>query len=162
MDMPVLKPIPIPTKGVGIFTRIWRWFTWVRKWEVVEDFIFQFKDLIFLIPKGFIFDGASIPRIFWAFLSPTGLLLIPGLIHDYAYRHDFLWVLCPGQTKYREGAGKDFWDKLFMEIGEAVNGVHFANWVAWVALKVGGWTAWRHGDAKGRPPPQRGKGITDY
>lgn len=41
-----------------------------------------------IIRKGFIFDGASIPRIFW---STTGSPFLPqyigpGLIHDYLYR----------------------------------------------------------------------------
>jgi hypothetical protein len=36
-----------------------------------------------ILPADFELDGASIPRIFWGILSPVGLLLIPGLIHDY-------------------------------------------------------------------------------
>ena len=31
--------------------------------------------------------------LLWFFLSPTGLLLIPGLFHDYGYRYDQLWHL---------------------------------------------------------------------
>ena len=41
----------------------------------------------FIIKKGFEFDSASIPQIFWGFYSPTQLIfLISGLIHDYFYR----------------------------------------------------------------------------
>ena len=143
MEMPILRPLPIPTKGVNAFKRAWRWFTVIRKWEVVEDYFFWFKGHHFFIPKGFVFDGASIPRVFWSVLSPTGLLLIPGLFHDYGYRWNYLWEMLPdGPAKYMPGAGKGFWDKLFLQIGEQVNGVHFANGVAWLALKVGGWGAW--------------------
>ena len=143
MEMPILRPIPIPTKGVNAFKRAWRWFTVIRKWEVMEDYIFPFEKMDLLIPKGFIFDGASIPRVFWSVLSPTGLLLIPGLFHDYGYRYDYLWVTSQGnKRKCFEGSGKGFWDRMFLKIGQEVNGMYFANGVAWLALKVGGWGAW--------------------
>ena len=143
MDMPILRPIPIPTKGVNAFKRAWRWFTTIRKWEVVEDYYFWFNGCHLFIPRGFIFDGASIPRVFWSILSPTGLLLIPGLFHDYGYRYDYLWEMLPeGPKKYMPAAGKAYWDKMFLQIGEEVNEVHFANGVAWLALKLCGWVSW--------------------
>ena len=43
-----------------------------------------------VIPEGFVFDGASVPRLLWGLLSPTGLLLIGGLVHDFGYRFDLL------------------------------------------------------------------------
>lgn len=150
MDMPILRPIPIPTKDVNAFKRVWRWFTIIRQWEVVEAYYFFFNGFLIFIPKGFIFDGASIPRIFWAILSPTGLLMIPGLFHDYGYRYNFLWVMMPeGPRKFYEGAGKAFWDRLFMKIGQQVNGVHCVNHVAWLALVLGGWWAWRGNRIRG-------------
>ena len=41
----------------------------------------------FIIPKGFKFDGASVPKFLGQFLSPVGVLLIGGLIHDYGYKY---------------------------------------------------------------------------
>ena len=156
-EMPILRPLPIPTKGVNFIKRAWRWFTIIRKWEVVEPYHFLFRGVQLLIPKGFVFDGASIPRPFWAVLSPTGLLLIPGLFHDFGYRYDYLLV--GEDKKWNEGAGKGFWDKLFREMGEEVNGVHFANWVAWAALGVGGWAAWFNKRKVPDPvPPLRDRG----
>jgi len=40
------------------------------------------------IPKGFLSDGASIPRIFWNIFSPFGLYLKAALIHDFLYSKD--------------------------------------------------------------------------
>lgn len=41
----------------------------------------------FVIPAGFKTDFASVPRIFWAFISPTDeFIRIPALIHDFMYR----------------------------------------------------------------------------
>lgn len=144
MDMPILRPLKIPTKECNALKRAWRWLTTTRQWEVVADYSFQFRGRHLFIPKGFIFDGASIPRIFWMILSPTGLLLIPGLFHDYGYRYDYLWEICfDGPAKCFKGSGKAFWDKLFMRIGQEVNGVHFVNHIAWLALAAGGWWAWK-------------------
>ena len=43
----------------------------------------------FTIPKGYCYDGASIPRIFWRLIgSPTdNQFLIPALIHDVLCEH---------------------------------------------------------------------------
>ena len=165
-QMPILRPIPIPTKGKPWYGRLWAWLSVTRQWEVMEDYAFDWKGITLLILKGFIFDGASIPRIFWAVLSPTGLLLIPGLFHDHGYRFDFLWQLLPDGTliKFHNGAGRSFWDRLFHDMGEVVNGVHFANSVAWGALKVGGWMAWakhrNHEYPSDKLPPMDERGET--
>ena len=44
----------------------------------------------YVIPAGFTFDGASIPKFLRSFFSPVGVLLIGGLVHDYAYKYTTL------------------------------------------------------------------------
>lgn len=41
------------------------------------------------IPKGFVSDGASVPRFFWRLLSPPiyPVTLAPSIVHDYLYLH---------------------------------------------------------------------------
>ena len=144
--MPKLCPLPIETKGQNTLTRIWRWITAVRKWELLEDWEYEQLDneLAILIPKGFVFDGASIPRILWGLLSPTGLLLIPGLIHDFAYRYDYLWAIdSDGKIcKHEEGAGRKHWDLMFQKVGLVVNGMPVIDKLAWLALALFGSIAW--------------------
>jgi len=155
--MPILRPLPICTKGLPWYQRWWIWAESTRKWEVVEDWAFDWKDGVkLLIKAGFIFDGASIPRIFWGILSKTGLLLIPSIFHDHAYQYNFLWQIMPDGTitKWRDKAGKAFWDRMFMDVGDYVNGSHFVNAIAWTALKVGGWVAW-HGDRDDSQPSDK-------
>ena len=36
-------------------------------------------------PVGFVTDGASIPRIFWAILGPHGSYFAAAIIHDFLY-----------------------------------------------------------------------------
>lgn len=139
--MPMLKPVPIPTKKQKTpLHKLTIFLIEVRTWEVVESWEYPLsKEVTLVIPKGFRFDGASIPRPFWAILSPIGLLLIPGLLHDYGYKYDQLWETSPdGLIPYKKGAGKDFWDKLFKDVGEKVNGVFLVNAIAWLAVAFGG------------------------
>ena len=131
--MPVLSPIPIKTKGVSYRIALWRWITSIRKWEVTQEWNYELPDgVTAVIPQGFGFDGASIPKIFWGILSPTGLLLIPGLIHDYAYRYDKLMIRNSegGLDEYQKKSGKKTWDRLFRDVAIEVNGFHIINHIA--------------------------------
>lgn len=147
MDMPKLQPIPIPTKNAAVPVRMWRWLTSIRQWRLLEDWCYTLpnSDIVIVIPKGFVFDGASIPKPLWFLLSPTGLLLIPGLVHDFAYRYDYLWAFDhQGRTfRYSRNAGQKHWDKLFKTIALDVNGMSVIDYLAYVALSGFGWIAWR-------------------
>ncbi len=146
--MPVLKPIPIPTRKQPSFIHKIAVFIFeVRKWELVEHWHYTYNSsgekIELVIPKGFIFDGASIPRPFWAILNPIGLLLIPGLLHDYAYKYQQLWQVSDGHViAYKEAADKKVWDKLFKDVGKEVNGFFLVNAIAWAAVFFGGQEAW--------------------
>jgi len=61
-EMPKMQPIPIKTKGKGFWGAVWLWLMGTRKWVLAEDFHYQvgWEDMV--IPKGFEFDGASIPK----------------------------------------------------------------------------------------------------
>ena len=71
-NMPFLKPIPIPTKGGNVLAQLFVWIIEPRRWRVMEDWCYQFKKnnetIKFIIPKGFMFDGAS---------NPSSILVFP-------------------------------------------------------------------------------------
>ncbi len=155
MQMPKLTPLPIRTKNQPLPVRVWRWITYVRKWKVAEDWHHTLPDgTTIVVPAGFEFDGASIPKPLWALLSPVGLLLIPGLIHDYAYRYDHLLALDDAGNRfaYNQNAGRKYWDRLFKEVGWDVNGLALIDMIAWLALYLFGWLAWnrRRGEARSK------------
>ncbi len=50
-----------------------------RKWQVVSDF----ESYGVTVPKGFVTDGASVPRIFWWFLDPATEAFEAAIVHDY-------------------------------------------------------------------------------
>ena len=67
MVMPHLKPIPIKTKGKGFFKAIVMWLLSTRNWELVQDWKYNIDGVEYVIPKGFQFDGASIPKFLRTF-----------------------------------------------------------------------------------------------
>ncbi len=146
-DMPVLRPVPIMTKGLSFWKRIYRWAVSKREWRLEEDWFYTLDEKRkILITKGFSFDGASVPRIFWTFISPVGLFLIPALIHDYAYYFNKLICIEDGkEISDMKEIGKIKYDNLFVKITNDVNGISFIGYVAWLFLFIGGWWAWyRH------------------
>ena len=138
-DYPHMKPIKIPTKGKGFWTAIMLWVFGTRRWEITKDFHYSLNGENFIIPKGFKFDGASVPKFLAQFLSPVGLLLIGGLVHDYGYKYETLLR----KNKTTNGIRSQKWmDKTFRDINIEVNGFYFLNYLAYWALRLGGWVAW--------------------
>lgn len=88
-----------------------------------------------VVPKGFTCDGASIPRILWAWSPPTGLALRAAVIHDWRY-----WTHDPP-------------DRLFADREFLVNlrdsGMRRTQaWLHFVGLRLGGWITWAKGKAE--------------
>lgn len=149
LAMPHLRPISIPSKGQrNGLDRIAAWMFEVREWELTEDWSFKLPNdgPTVMLHKGFVFDGASIPRPLWGVLSPTGLLLVPGVIHDYAYRYEFLWQLNDDGTvsKYKIAEGRECWDTLFFEVGKEVNGLTYIDKLAHYAVSKFGESPWEN------------------
>ncbi len=138
--MPTLQPIQIPTKDKGFFGALWLWLTGRRNWVVVKDFAFELQGVKYVIPKGFIFDGASIPKYFAMWLSPVGVLLMGGLIHDYMYRYAFL--LHADKKTTSDKLKQKHADGLFRDINIEINGFYVLNYIAYYALRLAGWLAW--------------------
>ena len=146
--MPEMQPISIPTAGKGLWGAIWIWIMNTRKWELTQDFVYKIDRRLFIIPKGFVFDGASVPKFFRSWLSPMGVLLIGGLIHDYGYKYKTLRYSTVNPTKSGSpnptiGEKDQKWmDETFRDINIRVNGFFIMNYLAYYALRLGGWLAW--------------------
>lgn len=59
-----------------------------RVWELIEAFSYKSDqfDRVIDIPAGFMTDFASIPRVFWRILPPTGQYGKAAVVHDWLYR----------------------------------------------------------------------------
>jgi hypothetical protein len=52
-------------------------------WKPEGDKVGKYPEVT--VPKGFVTDFASIPRVFWSLLRPDGDYTYPAIIHDYLY-----------------------------------------------------------------------------
>lgn len=138
-EMPQMQPISISTKGKGFWGAIWMWMMSSRNWEISKDWKFKIDGVEYVIPKGFNFDGASIPKFLHTWLSPVGVLLMGGLVHDYAYKYETLKKKNKGTMGVLTQKEADI---IFRDINIEVNGFHFLNYLAYWALRLGGFVAW--------------------
>ena len=138
--MPELKPVPIKTKGKGFWKGILLWLLGVRHWELAEDFNYTLNDKDYVIPAGFTFDGASIPKFLHPFFSPVGVLLMGGLVHDYAYKYETL--LMKNKKDTLGVISQKRADEIFRDININVNGFYLMNYLAYWSLRLGGFVAW--------------------
>lgn len=92
---------------------------------------FRYCDLE--VPKGFITDGASVPRIFWSILYPFGSYFPAALVHDYLYSKasDDLRVT-------RAEA-----DKIFLQAMKDVGVGWLTRRTIYRAVRLGGWKGYK-------------------
>tara|TARA_R110000803_G_scaffold46198_10_gene97054 strand:- start:1744 stop:2355 length:612 start_codon:yes stop_codon:yes gene_type:complete len=142
-NMPKMSPMPIETKDKGFFKGVWMWLMGSRHWEIVEDWHYELGDAKFVVPKGFQFDGASVPKFLATFLSPVGVLLMGGLVHDYAYKYAGLKTAgTKKEQKLEWELDQKMSDELFRDICIEVNGFKVLNYLAYYSLRLAGFVAW--------------------
>ncbi len=61
-----------------------------------------------IIPRGFLFDGASVPRVFWWFIPRLDDRILAVLGHDFLYYSDYL------RDEVSDKKAKEFIDKEFL------------------------------------------------
>ena len=138
--MPKLQPVPIATKGKGFWKGIVMWLLSTRNWILTEDWKYNIEGEEYVIPAGFQFDGASIPKFLRTFFSPVGVLLVGGLVHDYAYKYKTLLKKNKKDTMGEITQKRA--DEIFRDINIIVNGFYTMNRLAYWSLRIGGFVAW--------------------
>jgi len=93
------------------------------------------------VPKGFVTDFASIPRLFWSLLRPDGDYVYAAIIHDYLY-----WT----QMRTRRESDQIF--EFAMQDFEIDPSVVFA---LHKAVEIGGFSAWRKNEELKRQGERR-------
>ena len=138
--MPDLKPVAIKTKGKGFWKGIVMWLLSTRNWEITKDWKYKLNGNDYVVPAGFVFDGASIPKFLHPFFSPVGVLLMGGLVHDYAYKYETL--LMKNKKETLGVISQKRADEIFRDINIGVNGFYLMNYLAYWSLRLGGFLAW--------------------
>lgn len=74
------------------------------RWELIRDFIIELNGKQLVVPKGYVFDGSSVPRFLWFIFPPSYSPAWRGsCVHDYGLSH--------GYKKYPQ----EYWDSLLRE-----------------------------------------------
>jgi len=139
-ELPHLQPVKISTKGKGFWKGIIMWLLSTRNWVTTKDWKYKINDVEYVIPAGFQFDGASIPKFLRTFFSPVGVLLIGGLVHDYMYKYTACKPLNKKDPLLLVDQKRA--DQIFRDINIEVNGFYFMNYLAYWSLRLGGFVAW--------------------
>ena len=112
-----------------------------KNYEVVEDYTYDSGKYKITVPKGFIYDRASIPRIFWVLVDKDSLSNVAPLFHDYLYRQG--GVLPENQVSpYRKFSRNDT-DDLFLELMTKCGVNRWRREAAYQAVRRGGGYAWK-------------------
>lgn len=82
------------------------------------------------VPTGFKSDFASVPRIFWPFITPLSGGLRAPVVHDYIY------------TRKRSQFTRKQADELFLEIMQADGVGALKRYSMYFAVRVAGWYYW--------------------
>ena len=104
------------------------------------------------VPAGFVYDGASVPRLLWTITGylPDGLQREAALLHDWLYVHEGAppppsyrvfaeegWEDCP-EVWTREAA-----DRLFGRLMREAGVPKLRRRLAYRAVRLWGWLYWR-------------------
>ena len=147
MYMPSLKPISLICNSDNRLKQLWFWITATRKWKFDEDYVIYYRkqNKYIYIPKTFVIDGASVPKIFYNIYNPVGILLLGALPHDFGYKYNGLLVLDINTTQlHLEVYSKDELDKIFEEINIQFNNLPHITYYASLTLKLFGFFAWNN------------------
>lgn len=105
-----------------------------ENWILFQDYRYLDKGIQRCIPRGFVTDFASIPRLFWNIMSPTELGDVGPIKHDYVYRLG---------TGTRAQADKQFLHDMKLD------GISW--WkrsTAYSMVRAFGWGSWNSGKVK--------------
>lgn len=142
-NMPTVKPVPLKTKGKMNWFKKHLKLLAIRRWRLVEDYILPLgEDYGLIVPKPFVFDFASVPRIFWPLLSPVGILLVGSVFHDFGYRYNGLLIVTPDRGVVFLKLSRLEIDELFKLITVKVNAMKLVPEVAEKVVNVFGHFPW--------------------
>lgn len=138
---PITRAVPNPIKG---WKKLFSFLSYRRKWEIIEDYFIWSKLLnswIF-IPKGFIYDGASIPKLFYMIFSPMGILLLGAGPHDFGYRYKGLFTANgKGYISFKPGSKFEL-DRIFNSLCAQENKLPVGTGIATLILFIAGYIGW--------------------
>ena len=109
-------------KGELIGKNLW------KNLEIFEYYIDEEGGEVVIVPKGFITDFASVPRLFWSIISPVDKHAKAAVIHDYCYYYGI----------YNRKKS----DKIFKKGLKILKVEPWKIWCMYKAVRLFSWYAW--------------------
>jgi hypothetical protein len=105
-----------------------------RDWKLMRRFTYhvgsKYSRTYIRVPRGFVTDFASVPRIFWSLIPPWGRYGKAAVIHDYLYKENI-------------GSRKSA-DDIFLEAMEVLKVSVLKRIIMYWAVRIFGYFAWHH------------------
>ncbi|MCP3683311.1 MAG: hypothetical protein GY861_11535 [bacterium] len=138
---PIIRAVLNPIKG---WRKLFSIFTYSRKWEVMEDY-FLWSDSLqryIFIPKGFIYDAASVLKLLKSIYSGVGILFMGSGPHDFGYRYNGLLTVNKKFEVIFLPCTKFELDKIFNGLCIEENKLPIGTSLATGMLLIAGYPSW--------------------
>jgi hypothetical protein len=119
-----------------------------RRWKLTAHFEYRIGSPDGLetvyVPKGFITDFASIPRILWVPLPPTGKYGKAAVLHDCLYVHPHFYRVHPEtrQILSSYSINRAQADAILNEAMGVLKVPRATRWLIYAGVRAGGWAPW--------------------
>lgn len=98
-----------------------------KNWEVLQPLVVTIAEgLVLTVPKGFISDLTSTPRVFWCFFPPTGKYQKAAVVHD--------WLYAANGPDVSRGLA----DRVFLDIMASTGVSALTRKLLWLGVRIGG------------------------
>lgn len=113
------------------------------KWKLATEMVYHSKlfDLTITIPKGFITDLASIPRLFTRLIPVNGRHRAPAVVHDYLYSTKGHINYVPRNGGFGITIPRKECDLIFLEAMKEAGVSAWKRNVMYAAVRAGGWAS---------------------
>lgn len=112
------------------------------KWRLAEPLHHEGRMVWFTLPKGIVTDFASVPRILWSVVSPTGAHSVAAVCHDWSYAVKPRVVYRAKGTSVSMPLSRAQADAVFYWVMRESGVGRVRAWVMWLAVRIGGRRAW--------------------
>lgn len=103
----------------GFFTRLFNFLTLKREFEFLEEFCLwcPYLGRFVYFPKGFVADGASVPKLLHSVYGSYGVLFYGSLPHDFGHQYHGLFCVRSDTNKvFFEILSKEDLDVIFEDV----------------------------------------------
>jgi len=112
-----------------------------RTWLLEQAYAYRDGRTRIVVPAGFEFDLASVPRPLWVLIAPFELSIAAPLLHDFLYRYRGRppagSVVPPREYSRAET------DRLFERVMEQEGVPAWRRWLAYRSVRLLAWSDWR-------------------